>query len=80
MLFKEATCTEEGVKKYICSICGDTYTEKIHIIDHTVVIDKAVSSTYTAYGKTEGSHCSVCGKVIKAQKTIAKKNLLSLPV
>ena len=72
---KEATCTEEGVKKYTCSTCGDTYTEKIPMTDHTVVIDKAVSATYTANGKTEGSHCSVCGKVIKPQRTIAKKKL-----
>ena len=72
---KEPTCSKEGIKKYICSICGDTYTEKIPMIKHTVVIDKAVSATYTAYGKTQGSHCSVCGKVIKAQKTIAKKKL-----
>ena len=72
---KEATCTEEGVKKYTCPTCGDTYTVKIPMSDHTVVIDKAVSATYTAYGKTEGSHCSVCGKVIKEQKKIAKKKL-----
>ena len=72
---KEATCTEEGTKKYTCPTCGDTYTEKIPMTDHTVVIDKAVSATYTANGKTEGSHCSVCGKVIKPQRTIAKKKL-----
>ena len=72
---KEATCTEEGVKKYTCSTCGDTYTEKMPMTDHTVVIDKAVSATYTANGKTKGSHCSVCGKVIKPQRTIAKKKL-----
>ena len=72
---KEPTCTEEGTKKYTCPTCGDTYTVKIPMIDHTVVIDKAVSATYTAYGKTEGSHCSVCGKVIKEQKKIAKKKL-----
>ena len=72
---KEPTCTEEGIKKYTCTVCGDTYTEKIPMTNHTVVIDKAFSSTYTANGKTEGSHCSVCGKIIKAQKTIAKKKL-----
>ena len=45
------------------------------MIKHTVVVDKAVSATYTTTGKTQGSHCSVCGKVIKAQKKIAKKKL-----
>ena len=72
---KETTCSKEGIKKYICSICGDTYTEKIPMIKHIVVVDKSVSAKYTTTGKTQGSHCSVCGKVIKAQKTIAKKKL-----
>lgn len=28
-IVKEATYTEEGLKKYTCSICGDSYTESI---------------------------------------------------
>ena len=40
--------------------------------EHTVVTDKKESPTCTEVGYTEGSHCSVCGKVIKAQKKIAK--------
>ena len=38
-----------------------------------LVIDAAVPPTYTATGLTEGSHCSVCGEVIKAQEIISKK-------
>ncbi|MBO7433245.1 MAG: leucine-rich repeat domain-containing protein [Salinivirgaceae bacterium] len=38
---------------------------------HTVVSDSAVAATCTEKGQTEGSHCSVCGKVIVAQKTIS---------
>ena len=45
------------------------------MIKHTVVVDKAVSAKYTTTGKTQGSHCSVCGKVIKAQNKIPKKKL-----
>ncbi|MBQ7160371.1 MAG: S-layer homology domain-containing protein [Clostridia bacterium] len=38
---------------------------------HTVVKDRAVSATCTKTGLTEGSHCSACGTVIKAQKIVA---------
>ncbi|MGN1419161.1 MAG: hypothetical protein ACI4W6_07515, partial [Acutalibacteraceae bacterium] len=37
---------------------------------HTIVTDAAVAATCTKEGKTEGSHCSVCGAVITAQKTV----------
>ena len=67
---KQPTCTETGVKTYTCSDCGDTYTETIPAKGHTEVIDKAVAATCTTDGKTEGSHCSVCGEVIRAQTVI----------
>lgn len=38
--------------------------------EHTVIIDQAVSPTCEKAGKTAGSHCEVCGKVLKAQETI----------
>jgi hypothetical protein len=37
---------------------------------HTVVADAAVAATATESGLTEGSHCSVCGKIIVAQEVI----------
>ena len=67
---KQPTCTAEGVKTYTCLECGDTKTETIKANGHTEVIDKAVPATCTTDGKTEGSHCSVCGEVIKAQTVI----------
>ena len=67
---KQPTCAETGVKTYTCSECGATKTETIKANGHTEVIDKAVPATCTTDGKTEGSHCSVCGKVIKAQTVI----------
>ena len=37
---------------------------------HALVTDAAVAATCTEAGKTEGRHCSICGKVIEAQQTI----------
>ncbi|MGN0633627.1 MAG: leucine-rich repeat protein [Oscillospiraceae bacterium] len=67
---KSATCTAAGERTYTCAECGDTYTETISATGHTAVTDEAVAATCTADGKTEGSHCSVCGEVIKAQETV----------
>ncbi len=64
------TCTSTGVKTYTCATCGHKYTETIAKTAHTTVTDKAVSATCTTAGKTEGSHCSKCNAVIKAQTTI----------
>lgn len=67
---KEATCTEEGVKTFTCTVCGETKTEQIPAKGHTSVTDKSVAPTCTKEGKTEGSHCLSCGKVFVAQKTV----------
>ncbi len=67
-----ATCTEAGSKEFTCQACGTTREEAIPATGHTAVADAAVAATCTQEGKTEGSHCSVCGEVIKAQETVAK--------
>ena len=69
---KPATCTENGVKTFTCTICGYSYTESINASGHTVVYDKKIAATYAKAGKTQGSHCSACGAVLTAQKSIAK--------
>ncbi len=71
---KKATCSKKGKKVYTCS-CGDSYTSSIAKKKHTPVIDEAVSPTYKKTGLTEGSHCKVCGTVIKAQETVKRKTL-----
>ena len=65
-----ATCTKAGVRTYTCTACGNSYTEAISATGHTAVTDKAVAPTCTKTGLTEGSHCSVCNAVIKAQSTV----------
>ena len=69
---KEATCTEAGSKVENCASCDAVQTASIPVKGHTVVKDAAVAPTVFADGKTEGSHCSVCGTVLEKQNTIAK--------
>lgn len=69
---KEATCTEAGSKVENCASCDAVQTVPIPAKGHTVVKDAAVAPTVFADGKTEGSHCSVCGTVLEKQNTIAK--------
>lgn len=71
-VIKKATCTAAGSKVENCASCDATRTVTIPAKGHTVVKDAAVVPTVFADGKTEGSHCSVCGTVIEKQNTIAK--------
>ena len=65
------TCTEKGYTTYTCSVCGDSYvTDYVDALGHTVVVDPAVAPDCTHTGLTEGSHCSVCNTVLKAQETV----------
>ena len=68
---KEATCKEEGIMTYTCTKCNETKTETIEKTAHTQVMDEAVAPTCESTGKTAGCHCSVCGKILKAQDTIS---------
>ena len=74
-----ATCTESGKNVYWVTVSlggQDFYGEKeVDNPDdpargHTEVTDAAVAPTCTETGKTEGSHCSVCNTVLKAQEVI----------
>ena len=71
-VIKKATCTAAGSKVENCASCDATRTVTIPAKGHTEVKDAAVAPTVFADGKTEGSHCSVCGTVIEKQNTIAK--------
>ena len=71
-VIKKATSTAAGSKVENCASCDATRTVTIPAKGHTVVKDVAVAPTVFADGKTEGSHCSVCGTVLEKQNTIAK--------
>lgn len=66
-----ATCTMDGYKYSLCTVCGDWFLEFTDsATGHTEVIDPAVASTCTETGLTEGSHCSVCSDVLVRQKVV----------
>ncbi len=79
-----ATCTENGAKAYWeCTSCNKLFLDEngttettladtvITAKGHTPETDAAVAATCTKGGKTEGSHCSVCGTVLKKQEDVA---------
>ena len=53
-----ASCTENGIREYICSSCGDTYSEPIEALGHDYVGVKTDASCATA-GYTTYT-CSRC--------------------
>ncbi|MBR4308492.1 MAG: hypothetical protein IKT58_02740, partial [Oscillospiraceae bacterium] len=67
-----ATCTATGTKELRCD-CGYSKTETIATVAHTPETIPAVAATCTATGLTEGTRCSVCKTVLKAQTTVAAK-------
>ena len=67
---KAPSCTEEGIKKRICSVCQAGELQSIEKAPHTPVTDKAVEPTCTSKGLTEGSRCSVCETILVAQEEL----------
>lgn len=72
---QEATCSAAGMKTRTCSVCGYVEKQSIKATEHVIVFDQAVPATYFDEGKTEGSHCQKCGKVITKQETLPKLKL-----
>lgn len=64
------TCTKEGINKYICSSCGDTYTEAVAALGHDYV-SAVTASTCTEQGFTTYT-CSRCKDSYKADYVKAK--------
>ena len=79
-----ATCTKAGSSNYwSCSTCGKFFSDAqgkneitknswvIKALGHASVKDAAKAATCTKTGLTEGSHCSRCDAVLKAQTKTA---------
>ena len=60
---KEPTCIEVGEKTFTCE-CGDSYTEEIAAVGHTLVEIDAVEPDCTHAGHTAGQYCKTCGTII----------------
>lgn len=79
----EATCTEDGNEAYYICACGKWFSDSGCITEvteqdvvikakgHTAVTAPAKEATCTETGLLEGSHCSDCGHVFKAQTVVA---------
>ena len=67
----QATCTSKGSRTDKCTSCDGVRTVTLPA-KHTAVKDAAVAATVFKAGKTEGSHCKVCGKVLRKQASVAK--------
>ena len=67
-----ATCETEGKMESVCVSCGEVLgtVAVLEKSEHIIVIDASVASTCITAGKTEGQHCSVCGKVLVEQEEI----------
>ena len=74
-LTKEPTCTETGVKTYVCKGCGDTYTETIKAKGHSYVTT-ITPATMKSNGR-KISKCSICNNV-QYDNVISKISLVSI--
>lgn len=69
---RKADCVNGGEEERVCANCLETEKKQTPARGHVVVKDKAVPATALSTGLTEGSHCGVCGKVLKARKAVPK--------
>lgn len=68
------TCTENGETEFTCRYCSYKEVKAISATGHNPVKLAAKESTCSKTGLTEGSKCSLCGEVLVAQNTVAKKS------
>ena len=65
------TCTEQGFTVDACDICdASNYYDYVEATGHTEVADPGYPATCTTTGRTDGTYCSVCDTVLKAQEVI----------
>lgn len=90
---KESTCTQQGnIAYWYCEECGKYFSDaeatteiteeetKLPLAEHTPEVVPGKEPTCTEPGLTEGSKCSVCGEVLKAQETIEAKGHTAVAV
>lgn len=57
---RNASCTQEGERKYTCRTCGNVKTEKIAMSSHSYTVIKTQTASAERYGYRL-SKCSACG-------------------
>ena len=75
----EATCTEDGVKQRVCTICKATETEAIATAGHQLTKTDAKAATCIEEGNTEYYTCSVCKKTFSDEKATKEIDDVALP-
>lgn len=70
---KKETCTENGIEKRTCSLCGATETHEIKAVGHKYTT-KVIAPTTSQKGYTLHI-CTVCGYSYKSDYTECKKQL-----
>ena len=59
---KEATCTESGVKEYICTVCGEKKTTEIPANGHKWKLFQVMKEATCSETGKERYKCSACGE------------------
>ncbi|MGN0522042.1 MAG: leucine-rich repeat domain-containing protein, partial [Eubacterium sp.] len=59
----DPTCTEDGSRTGVCTICGETVTETLPATGHTNELTETLDNTTTDGHTYEVYTCSVCGEV-----------------
>ena len=67
---KEPTCTEDGVKTFTCTECGDSYEQTLAALGHNKTKLPGYAATCTESGLTDGLWCPDCETVFTAQTAI----------
>ena len=63
VITREATCSQEGVTTYTCTICNATKTTSIPKTTHTWDSGKVTKAATTSGAGTKTYTCSICGEI-----------------
>lgn len=69
-VIKSATCTEEGLRRYTCTRCGDTYDEVIPVLAHSQAIreENRIEPDCTNNGSYDKvTYCTVCNEELSRE-------------
>ena len=65
---KAPNCTDEGIKTFTCTVCGETRIEAIDSLGHEIVNHEAKNPTCTEIGWDAYETCSRCDYSTKIEK------------